>query len=126
MYFIKRKVFMSGYRIDRVSEDIKREIAAQIRELKDPRVKDKILTVVRVDISSDASYAKVYVSDIMGIESAKEAVKGLESATGRIRREVGQKLHLRKTPELKFVADDSIEKGLDMFRKLEEAKKNDN
>lgn len=116
---------MSGYRTDRVSEDIKREIAAQIRELKDPRVKDKILTVVRVDVSSDASYAKVYVSDIMGIEGAKEAVKGLESATGRIRREVGQKLHLRKTPELKFVADDSVEKSLNMFKILEEAKHHD-
>lgn len=112
---------MSGYRIDRIAEDIKREIVAQIRELKDPRVKNKFLTVVRVDVSSDASYAKVYVSDLMGIKSAEEAVRGLESATGRIRREVGQRLHLRKTPELKFIADDSVEKGFEMFKKLEKA-----
>ena len=112
---------MANHRIDRVAEDIKREIAAQIRELKDPRVKDKFLTVVRVDVSSDASFAKVYVSDIMGIESAKEAVRGLESATGRIRGEVGRRLHLRKTPELRFIADDSVEKGFEMFKKLEES-----
>lgn len=111
---------MAGYRIDRVSEDIRREIAAIIRELKDPRVAGKMLTVVNVAVSSDASYAKVYVSAIEGIETAKTAVKGLECATGYIRREVGGRLHLRKTPELKFVADDSIEKGMDIAKKLEE------
>ena len=73
---------MAGFRINRVSEDIKREITAILRELKDPRVMGKMLTVVRVEVSSDASYAKVYVSDIKGIDSAKEAVKGLTAATG--------------------------------------------
>ncbi|MBE6775652.1 MAG: 30S ribosome-binding factor RbfA [Ruminococcaceae bacterium] len=110
---------MAGFRINRVSEDIKREVIAVIRELKDPRVMGKMLTVVRVEVSSDASFAKVYVSDIKGIDSAKEAVKGLTAATGFIRREVGSRLHLRKTPELKFVADDSVEQGFNMFRKLE-------
>ena len=110
---------MAGFRINRVSEDIKREVIAVIRELKDPRVMGKMLTVVRVEVSSDASFAKVYVSDIKGIDSAKEAVKGLTAATGFIRREVGSRLHLRKTPELKFVADDSIEQGFNMFKKLE-------
>ena len=113
---------MAGFRINRVSEDIKREIIAIIRELKDPRVMGKLLTVVRVEVSSDASYAKVYVSDIKGIESAKEAVKGLTAATGYIRRQVGSALHLRKTPELKFVADDSIEQGFNMFKKLENSR----
>lgn len=83
---------MAGYRQDRVSEDIKREIIAVIRELKDPRVKDKMLTVVRVDVSHDLSFAKVYISALDGIDSAKEAVKGLVSATGRIRHEVGARL----------------------------------
>ena len=110
---------MAGYRVGRVSEDIKREIVAIIRELKDPRVRDKILTVVRVDVSSDLSFAKVYVSSMSGIEDAKEAVKGLTSATGLIRREVGSKLHLRKTPELKFIADDSVEHGMEIFKKIE-------
>ena len=110
---------MAGYRVGRVSEDIKREIVAVIRELKDPRVRDKILTVVRVDVSSDLSFAKVYVSSMSGIADAKEACKGLTSATGLIRREVGSKLHLRKTPELKFIADDSIEYGMNIAKKLE-------
>lgn len=110
---------MAGYRTGRVSEDIKREIVALIRELKDPRVRDKILTVVRVEVSSDLSYAKVYVSSMNGIDDAKEAVKGLISATGLIRREVGNKLHLRKTPELKFIADDSVEHGMEIFKKIE-------
>lgn len=111
---------MSGYRIDRVSEDIRRELAAIIRELKDPRVKDKLLTVVNVAVSSDASYAKVYISAMDGIETAKNAVKGLECATGYIRREIGGRLHLRKTPELKFIADDSIERGMNITRKLDD------
>ncbi len=102
---------MAGYRIDRVSEDIKREIASIMRELKDPRIQG-MLTVVNVEVSSDASFAKVYVSAMEGIETAQLAVKGLTCATGYIRREVGKRLRLRKTPELKFVADDSIEKGM--------------
>lgn len=113
---------MAGYRTDRVAEDIRREIIAIVRELKDPRVKDKMLTVVRVEVSSDVSYAKVYVSALDGIETAKEAVKGLVSATGLIRHELGTRLRLRKTPEIKFIADDSVEKGINLFRKLEESK----
>ena len=111
---------MASYRQDRVSEDIKREIIAVIRELKDPRVKDKMLTVVRVDVSHDLSFAKVYISALDGIDSAKEAVKGLVSATGRIRHEVGARLRLRKTPEMKFVADESVEHGMEIFKKIED------
>lgn len=110
---------MAGHRVDRTSEDIKREITAVIRELKDPRVKDKLLTVVRVDVSSDLSFAKVYVSALEGIEEAQTAVKGLTSATGRIRGEIGRRLHLRKTPELKFTADDSVEHGMKIFKMLD-------
>ncbi len=110
---------MAGFRQDRVAEDIHRELVALIRELKDPRVKDKMLTVVRVEVTQDLSYAKVYVSALEGIDTAKEAVKGLVSATGRLRREVGQKLHLRKAPELKFIADDSVEHGMEIFKKIE-------
>ena len=116
---------MAGYRIDRGSEDIKREIIAVIRELKDPRVMDKMLTVVRVEVSSDASYAKVYISAMEGLETAKEAVKGLKSATGYIRREVGKRLHLRKTPELNFVADDSIEHGMNIVKMMDDLRTED-
>ncbi len=116
---------MAGYRIDRISEDSKREAVAVIRELKDPRVMDKLLTVVRVDVSSDASFAKIYISAIEGISVAKTAVKGLESATGYIRREIGQRLHLRKTPELKFIADDSIEHGMNIVKIMDDLRSED-
>ena len=113
-------------RRDRVSEQIRRELAELIRtELKDPRVKDKMLTVVRVEVSQDLSYAKVFVSSLSGIDDAKQAVKGLESATGLIRHEVGKRLRLRKAPELKFAADDSVEHGMEIFRKIEALKKDD-
>lgn len=112
---------MAGYHIDRISEDIKREIISIMRELKDPRVMGKMLTVVNVAVSNDLSYAKIYVSDMSGIESAKEACKGLTSAQGYIRRALGNNLHLRKAPELSFVADDSIEKGMEIFKKLKDA-----
>ncbi len=117
---------MAGYRIDRISEDIKREIVAVMRELKDPRVQGKLLTVVKVEVSSDASFAKVFVSSMNGIDDAKQAVKGLDAATGYIRREVGGRLHLRKTPELKFVADNSVEHGMNIARMLDELKEDEN
>ena len=78
---------------------------------------------MRVEVSPDASYAKVFVSALSGIEEAKEAVKGLTAATGLVRREVGNRLHLRKAPEIKFVADDSVEQGVRLFEKLERTKR---
>ncbi|NLO45029.1 MAG: 30S ribosome-binding factor RbfA [Clostridiales bacterium] len=111
---------MAGYKIDRVSEDISREIAAIIRDLKDPRVQGSLLTVVRVEVSSDASFAKVYISAMEGMDAAKTAVQGLKSATGYIRRQIGGNLRLRKTPELKFIADDSISHGINIAQKLKE------
>lgn len=117
---------MAGHRIDRISEDIKREIIAVIRELKDPRIMDKLLTVVRVEVSSDASFAKVYISAMEGLDTAKTAVKGLESATGYIRKEVGKRLRLRKTPELKFIADNSIEHGMNITKIMDDLKVEEN
>ncbi len=108
---------MAGYRIDRITEDIKRELIAILREVKDPRVSG-MLSVVKVDVSNDLSYCKVYVSAVEGIEVARESVKGLKAASGFIRKRLSESLHLRKTPELKFVADDSIEKGFELFDKL--------
>ena len=115
---------MAGYKSDRVAEDIKREIIAIIRdEIKDPRVQGKLLTVIRVEVTGDLSYAKAYISAMEGIEAAKEAVAGLKNAAGYIRREVGQRLRLRKTPELRFVADDSIEHGMSIAKMLNDLNK---
>lgn len=115
---------MAGFHIDRISEDIKREIISIMRELKDPRISG-MLTVVKVDVSGDLSYAKIYISAIEGIETAKSSVKGLESASGYIRKQLGSRLHLRKSPELKFIADDSISKGMDLFEKIKKLGEND-
>lgn len=87
---------------------------------------DKLLTVVRVEVSSDASFAKVYISAMEGIETAKTAVKGLTGATGYIRREIGQRLHLRKTPELKFIADNSIEHGMSIVKIMDDLRAEEN
>lgn len=111
---------MSGYRISRISEDMKREISAVIRELKDPRVKDVMISVVKADVSADLSHCKVYISAVEGFEVSKNAVKGLESASGYIKRELSNRLHLRRCPDLKFIADDSIEHSAHINKIIED------
>lgn len=111
---------MAGYRMDRTSEDIMREITAILRTVKDPRVTAGMISVVRVEVTNDMSYATVYVSAIEGIDVAKNAVKGLVSAQGYIRRELGSALHLRHVPELRFIADDSMEYSANIAKKLNE------
>ncbi len=98
---------MGSYRMDRTGEDIMRELTAILRTVKDPRVTG-LLSIVRADVTRDMSYATVYISSMDGIEAAKTAVKGLTSAAGYMRRELGLALKLRHVPELRFVADDSI------------------
>ncbi len=109
---------MPSHQSQRTAEDIRREIIAILGDLKDPRVAGKMLTVVRIAMASDNSYAKVYISALDGMESAAAAAKALNGAQGFIRREIGKNLHLRKAPELKFVADDSIEHGMKIIREL--------
>lgn len=99
---------MPSFKLGRVSADIQRELADLFRELKDPRV-SKLLSIVKIDVSGDLSYATVYVSAIEGFDKTVESVKGLKNAAGFLRRELGMRLKLRKTPELRFVADNSIE-----------------
>lgn len=114
---------MAIYKGSRTSEDIKREIIAIMRELKDPRINAGMLTVVRAEITGDRSYARVFVSSLEGIEEARAAVKVLQAAVGFFRREVGSRLHLRKAPEILFIADDSVEQGIEMFKKLNNKRK---
>ncbi len=110
---------MGVYKQDRAAEDIKREITAVVRELKDPRIAEHIITVARCEVAHDLSFVKVYVSAFEGIDVAKSAVKALTNASGYIRREVGNRLRLRKAPELRFIADNSIEYGMEIAKKLE-------
>ena len=106
---------MPGFKMGRVTSDIKISLSDILRELKDPRV-SKLLSIVQLDVSGDISYAKVYVSAIGGREKTAESVKALKNAAGYIRRELGAKLKLRKVPELRFVADDSIEISANISR----------
>ncbi|MDY4813738.1 MAG: 30S ribosome-binding factor RbfA [Ruminococcus sp.] len=111
---------MSGHRIDRTTEDIKRELTAIFKTVKDPRVADCFISIIRVEVTNDLSYCTVYFSVIEGMERAKQALKGLKSASGFIRRELGHRLHLRHTPELIFKATDSVEYSANISRILNE------
>lgn len=88
--------------------------------LKDPRIKDRLLTVVRVELTRDRSVARIYLSSLNGIGEAREAVKGLESAQGLIKREISGVLGIKKAPELRFIADDSSEYSARISRMLKE------
>lgn len=99
-----------GNRTDRISEEVRRELSAVIRELKDPRI-PMMTTVVQVRVTKDLKFAKAYIS-VFGDEKAhKDAMAALHSASGFIRREIGSRINLRNTPEFTFVEDDSIEYG---------------
>lgn len=112
---------MAGVKAGRMSEDIKRIISAKMRDLKDPRISEAtMLTVVRCEVSSDGSYCKVYISSFDGYAQAKQAVGGFESAKGLLKREISNVLHLRKCPELKFIADDSMEHSMRINELLKE------
>ncbi|MGN1101407.1 MAG: 30S ribosome-binding factor RbfA [Huintestinicola sp.] len=112
---------MPNFKNARLSEDIKREISGLICErIKDPRVKFGLVSVVRTELSGDNSHCKVYISHLDGMEASKNAVKGLESASWMIRKEISNKLHLKKCPELKFIADDSIEHSAEIAKMLED------
>ncbi len=96
-------------RINRINEEISKEICAILRTVKDPRVAQAFISVTNVDTTADLKYSKIYYS-VLGEHDA-ELAKGLKSALGYIRHELAQRLDLRITPELKFIPDDSMEKG---------------
>ena len=99
-------------RVSRVAELIKREVSQMLLYgIKDDRVGAGMVSVTDVDISGDLQHAKIFVS-IYGTEEAKaETMAGLKSATGFVRSELGQRVRLRRTPEVVFVEDRSIERG---------------
>ena len=114
---------MASNRIHRINDEIQRELADQLRNLKDPRVSGTgMVSITRVDTTNDLRYARVYVS-VLNKDQEKDVLKGLKSASGFLRRELGHALQLRYTPELQFIGDDSIQPGahiLELLRKEEE------
>lgn len=111
---------MASYKTNRAEEDIKRELTDIMRGLKDPRLDGAMLSIVGIHLTNDYSYCTVYISSLEGIEKTKEAVKGLESASGYIRREIGQRVKIRKLPQFTFVADDGIEYSSNLNKLMHE------
>ena len=107
---------MPSNRIGRINEEIQRELSALIPAVKDPRVSGMI-SVTAVETTPDLRYAKVYIS-VLDKENGERVLKGLRSASGWLRRELGRSLNLRYTPELTFVRDDSINKGAHILELL--------
>ena len=106
---------MASIRIGRINEEIQKELANLIRNLKDPRVQNTMISITHVETTPDLRYAKVYVSFLQE-DKAADAMKGLKSAGGYLRRELGNALKLRYTPELVWALDDSITYGAKMLK----------
>ena len=108
---------MPSNRIGRINEEIQRELSDQFRRLKDPRVSSRMVSITRVDTTGDLPYGRIYVS-ALDKSQEKEVLKGLKSAAGFLRRELGRALQLRYTPELQFIPDDSIQYGAHILEVL--------
>ena len=108
---------MASNRKGRINEELQRELSSLIRTLKDPRVQQSMVSVTKVEATGDLRYAKVYIS-VLDKSDVNQVLKGLKSAGGFLRREIGSRLQLRYTPELIFEEDDSIAYGAKMFSLL--------
>lgn len=106
---------MASNRIGRINEELRKELSELLRNVKDPRVQGTMISVTRVEATPDLRYAKVYVSFLQE-DKAADALKGLKSAGGWLRRELGHALQLRYTPELVWELDDSITYGAKMLK----------
>jgi ribosome-binding factor A len=111
---------LGEYRLDRLGEQIREEIAAMILggRIKDPRV-STFLSINRVEVAGDLGFAKVYVSSFMDEHQTKQGVRGLESAAGFIQTTLSKKLRLRQFPHLSFIFDESIREGFEMVQKID-------
>lgn len=107
---------MASQRLTRINEEMRKEISEVIRtEIKDPAVQNVMISVVGVDTTNDLKTAKVYIS-VLQENKKKEALNALMKAQGYIRREIARRINLRNTPELLFKLDESIERGIEMSK----------
>ena len=107
-------------RKERVSEQIRRELAELIRtELKDPRV--GMISITDVDVTADYAHAKIFFSSMSGSENLAEIMAGLQKSSGFLRRELGKRISIHMTPQLHFVFDQSLERGADLSKLIQEA-----
>ena len=101
---------MASNKLARTNDDIQFVISRLLREVKDPRVQQGMISVTRVETTGDLRYSKIWLS-VFGMKDEKEFRRGLRSAAGYLRRELGSAMKLRYTPELIFEIDHSIEYG---------------
>ena len=111
-------------RIGRINDDIQLALSSLLRQVKDPRVQQGMISVTRVETTGDLRYAKVWLS-VLGELDEKEFRRGLKSCAPWLRRELGSSLSLRYTPELVFEIDHSIEYGAKISRMIEEIEEKD-
>lgn len=114
---------MAKHRRGRINDEMKKEISEALRTIKDPRVAGAFVTITAAEVTPDLKYAKIYFSHLSG--ETKEIKKGLDSASGYVRRHIAEKMNLRVTPELSFVYDDSIKYGAHISSLLNKIKKTD-
>lgn len=114
-------------RTSRIAAEIKKELGdIVLNHVKDPRI-PALTSITGVELAKDQSHAKVFVSLLGNKEEKQNAIEGLKSASGFIRRELGQRIKIRLTPELHFELDDSIEHGIYISRLIDRTLKgNDN
>ena len=105
---------MASNRINRINEEIQKELSSLLRTVKDPRVQDTMISITRVETTPDLRYTKVYVSFLQE-DKVKDAMAGLKSAAGYLRRQLGSNLKLRYAPEIVWALDDSITYGAKML-----------
>lgn len=111
---------MNIKRVHQISEEVRRALSDIVQnKVKDPRI-PTIISISHVDVTNDLSFAKVYVSVFGTDEQREEAIEGLNSAKGFIKKELGRIVKLRAMPELIFVSDESIEKGIKMIHLIDE------
>ena len=114
---------MASNKIQRINEDIQRELSGLLRNVKDPRLQQGMISITGVETTGDLRYSKIYIS-VLGSFDEKELKKGLKSASGYLRREIGNRLTLRYTPELIFELDPSLARGAHISKLLNELEKN--
>ncbi len=105
---------MASKRIDGINQEIQKELSALLRTVKDPRVQDVMISITRVETTPDLRFTKVYVSFLQQ-DKAADAMKGLKSAAGYLRRQIAANLQLRHAPEIQWALDDSITYGARML-----------
>ena len=106
---------MASNRILLINEEIQKELSTLLRTVKDPRVQDVMISITRVETTPDLRYTKVYVSFLQE-DKAQDAMAGLKSAAGFLRRQLGHNLQLRYSPEIVWERDDSITYGAKMLK----------